>query len=392
MLNMKLAFDRSARSIDADGRLHVERTHISKANICPYYGEEIPGWQDLGLQADSVYRLFRDPVELERAAPTFVRLPILSKHVPVTVDSPQPDLVVGAIGSNVAFNDPYLDADISVWDKGAIAGIETGAVKELSCAYRYVPVMTPGEYEGKAYDGVMTEIRGNHLALVEVGRAGADVVVADCSPFLGGVMPKKDQLKAVLIAKDATLSPQQLDNVIDALLDVEQENPAAPEAPAVEPVKPMATDETPEAKARAILEDANVPADVIDSVMGCFAAPAKDGYDEKEPEDMVKKEEMEAAMDSLGKKLQAEFKATSNAMQEVRPVVGDVFGMASAEAVYGFALDHMKVEHSDAVGAAAKRAVFRAALSAKNAAAAPVVAQDSGLAAAFPAVSRFSKF
>ena len=82
---MKLAFDRSARRIDADGRLHVDRSHISKATVNPYYGKEIPGYEALGLQPDTVYRLFRDPVELERGAATFARLPILSKHVPVTV-------------------------------------------------------------------------------------------------------------------------------------------------------------------------------------------------------------------------------------------------------------------------------------------------------------------
>jgi hypothetical protein len=43
--------------------------------------------------------------------------------------------------------------------------------------------MEAGEFEGQPYDGRMTEIRGNHLALVEIGRAGADVVVADHNPF-----------------------------------------------------------------------------------------------------------------------------------------------------------------------------------------------------------------
>ena len=169
---MKLAFDRSARRIDADGRLHVDRSHISKATVNPYYGKEIPGYEALGLQPDKVYRLLRDPVELERAAPTFARLPILSEHVPVTVDAPRPDLVVGAIGSEITFTPPYLDADLCVWDATAIAGIETDKVRELSCAYRYVPVMEPGEFEGQPYDGRMTEIQGNHLALVEeIGRA-----------------------------------------------------------------------------------------------------------------------------------------------------------------------------------------------------------------------------
>ena len=180
-----LAFDRaSSRNIDVDGRLHVLGSHISKAVINPYYGREIPGYVSLGLNPDTVYRMFRDPVELEKGAASFARLPILREHVPVTVDSPQPDLVVGTIGSEIKFNPPYLDADLCFWDATAIAGIETDTIKELSCGYRYVPVMEPGNYQGSEYDGRMTEIRGNHLALVEVGRAGADVVVADSAAEL----------------------------------------------------------------------------------------------------------------------------------------------------------------------------------------------------------------
>ena len=48
--NDSIAFDRaSVRNYDADGRMHVERTPISKANVCEYWGREIPGAEALGL-------------------------------------------------------------------------------------------------------------------------------------------------------------------------------------------------------------------------------------------------------------------------------------------------------------------------------------------------------
>ena len=48
MTEIKLAFDRSTvRTIDADGRLHVAKSHISKAGVNLYSGKEIPGWQAL---------------------------------------------------------------------------------------------------------------------------------------------------------------------------------------------------------------------------------------------------------------------------------------------------------------------------------------------------------
>jgi hypothetical protein len=415
----RLAFDRTARRIDADGRLHVDRSHISKATVNPYYGREIPGYEKLGLAPDQIYRLFRDPVELERGAETFARLPILSEHVPVTVDAPRPDLVVGAIGSEIVFSAPYLDADLCVWDSAAIAGIETDKVRELSCAYRYVPIMEAGEYEGQPYDGRMTEIQGNHLALVEVGRAGADVIVADRNPFtfkesamkmtkLGkalfaalcaaspalaadSALPalvgpatrknfKKDDVKAKLLALDAELDPQQLDNVIDALLDVEQE-PKAVETPMA------AADESPADKLRKLLAG-KVDESVINEACSLMAAPAADAYDEP-AEKMIKDGEtpvdVKAAMDGLRK----DMREAEEARRDVRAIVGDVIGMDSAAEVYGFALDHMKVDHKDVEGMTALRALFKVAVKSSSAQPAYVAQDAAGLAEKFPGASRF---
>lgn len=415
---MKLAFDRSARRIDADGRLHVDRSHISKATVSPYYGKEIPGHAALGLRPDKVYRLLRDPVELERGAETFARLPILSEHVPVTVDAPRPDLVVGAIGSEITFTPPYLDADLCIWDAAAIAGIETDKVRELSCAYRYVPVMEPGEFEGQPYDGRMTEIQGNHLALVEVGRAGSDVVVADAKPFIfdketamkmsklgkalfaalcaaspvlaaDSALPalvgsanrktfKKDDIRGKLLALDASLDSNKLDAVLDAILDVEQE-PNAVETPAA------AADESPADKLRALLAG-KVDDAIIDQCVALCSAPAADADPEKKEDAGMKKEEVTAAMDSMRK----EFREANEARAEVRAIVGDVIGMDSAADVYGFALDHMKVDRTGVEGAPALRALFKVAASAKSSAPAPRIAHDAGgLVEKFPGAARF---
>ncbi|KAG1254583.1 hypothetical protein G6F65_016982 [Rhizopus arrhizus] len=186
-----LAFDRaSVRTVDQDGRLRVEITHISKAAVNPYRGDEIPDWERLGLDPNRVYFLLRDPDELARAAPSFNNIPLLSKHVPVTVDEPQKEFVVGATGSDAVFTAPYLDNSLVVWDAVAIAGIESRQQQELSSAYRYRADMTAGVYQGVPYDGVMRDIRGNHVALVEVGRAGPDVVVGDSNTLKPSENPK----------------------------------------------------------------------------------------------------------------------------------------------------------------------------------------------------------
>lgn len=181
---LRLALDKSVRTTDENGYLHVAMSNISKAVVNPYNGSEIPDFEALGLDPNRVYFLLRDPKELAAAAPTFNNLPLLDFHEPISAEEfdEKREFVVGATGDQANFVDPYLQNSLVVWDAGAIKGIESREQVELSCAYRYEIDMTPGTYEGVAYDGVMRNLRGNHVALVDVGRAGPDVVVSDAQP------------------------------------------------------------------------------------------------------------------------------------------------------------------------------------------------------------------
>lgn len=414
-MSSKVAFDRSARYVDKAGRMHVESSHISKATVNPYYGHEIPNWETLGLQSDKIYRLLRDPVELERGAESFARIPILSKHEYISVESLQDDpeikqLVIGAVGSDVKFNAPYLDGDLVFWDAEAIAGIETNKVRELSCSYYYTAVMEAGEYEGQPYDGRMTDIKGNHLALVEVGRAGSDVVVSDHNPFkddpamkmtklgkalftvlcaaspvlaadsalpalVGSATRKtfnKATVKAKLVALDESLDPEQLDNVLDALLDVEQ----SPEP--VEPPKPVAEDETPAEKLRALLTG-KCDDETIEAALALL--PSDVAVDE---DAIVKQEDVKAAMDSVRR----DMREAAEAAKDVRHVVGDV-AMDSAEAIYGFALDHLKVDRKGVEGTQALRALFKVAANQADAKPVKVASDSASLVERFPGAARF---
>lgn len=208
----RLAFDRATvRSVDQDGRLHVQVSSISKAAVNPYLGREIPGAEELGLQPDQVYMLFRDPEELALGAATFNNIPILNKHIPVSAAAPQKENIVGSTGTDAAFVHPYLQNSLVIWDAQAIDGIETEEQRELSSAYRYVADMTPGTYEGIPYQGVMREIRGNHVALVGTGRAGPDVIVGDEQlQRKPQTMSKPLSSRRALLAKGALLSAVKL--------------------------------------------------------------------------------------------------------------------------------------------------------------------------------------
>lgn len=428
-----VAFDRaSARRIDDDGRMHVAKSNISKAVVNPYMGSEIPGFVELGLDPSRIYYLLRDPVELEKAAPTFNNLPLMLKHVHQKADSPQTDIIVGALG-DASYEHPYLQASKCIWDERGIAAIESGAQVELSSSYHYVPVMEPGEYEGVKFDGRMTNIRGNHVALVESGRAGSDVVVADANPFtnkqeapvmkktklgiallaaLSGVAPKlaqdsalaaqvggakkkgfkREDIVAAIVAMDSEVDTEQLDNIIDAVLDVEQD-------PSPQDLTATASDEddngAPSKHAEIIdfLKSKGLDATDLEAVGNMLTRMDRPDATDEEPEGFMKEEDVKTAMDSMKASLTADltkqFREMDAAKAAVRPVVGDVIAMDSAAQVYRFALDHMKVEHKDTPDAGLAN-LFKVANGRKVEPAPVSLASDAAIAATIPGLDRFS--
>lgn len=431
-----LAFDRqSVRSVDADGRLHVALTNISKANVSPYYGSEIPGFSELGLDPAKVYNLWRDPAELEKGAKSFNNLPILRRHIQVSAYAPSKEDVVGSIGSDVTFNSPYLCASLCFWDSEAIAGIESGQLEELSPAYRYTPDMTPGSTpDGEAYDGRMTNILGNHLATVEVGRTGKDVVVADSTPFtnkqetpamktklgraliaaLSAASPKiaqdsslgalvgeakkktfkKAEVVTALVAMDSEIDTSTLDEIIDAILGV-QENP--------EPEKPTALagdedDDGAKSKHAEIIDflkskglDA-ADLEAVGNMLTRMGGPEKPAATDEDPstEGFMKEEDVNTAMDAMRKDLTKQFRELEQAKADVRPTVGDVIGMDSAPSVYRFALDQMKVDHKDLPDAALGKFYALAADRKSDKSPSTLIANDSATVATIKGLDRFS--
>lgn len=348
---LSLAQDRSLRSYDQDGRLHVESSNISKATVNPYYGGEIPNYRQLGLEPKKVYYLLRDPEELEKAAPTFNNLPLLNKHIPVSADEPQKEVIAGTTGSDTVFEDGYLKCSLAVWDAEAIAGIESGEQVELSSAYRYTADMTAGEFEGRHYDGVMRDIVGNHVALVDVGRAGRDVVVSDADPFnkKENTMKLKAGAKAriqaavqPLLAQDAELSPDELLQVIGSLNNEVQ----------------TAQDDGGELPPENV---ENVGTDGDDSDDGeNNTAPAEDEEPEKTAEDeapeapeggapkpaqdaAISKMAMDAAIQKAVAAERKRAQALAAAQREVAHIVGDV-AMDNAADVYKFALEQSGID------------------------------------------------
>lgn len=372
-----LAFDRaSVRTIDANGRLQISRTNISKANVNAYYGREIPGSEELGLEPNKLYRLWRHPDELRKAAKTFNNIPVLSKHIPDFPTDPPNEFRVGVTHSNAEFDGTYLTVGMSIWDNSAIAGIESGEQRELSASYKYVADMTPGVTpDGEPYDGVMRDIFGNHEALVPDGRAGPDVLVADSLPPELNHM-RKHKVAAIratlkpLLAQDADLEAE-VRKALLALDEAEKED---------EKENKPADDEDDDEKDKKKTAD-----DEDDDEDKDKKKTAEDEDDEED--DKVSKTAMDSAIrlaaDSATKKAAENFRKIREAEQVVRPLIGDVVAMDSAEDVYRTALEQSGVDITG-VHPSAYPAMVKMAISQKENSR-PVIAQDSA------SVSEFEK-
>lgn len=344
---LSIAQDRSLRSYDQDGRLHVESSNISKATVNPYYGSEIPNYQQLGLDPKKVYYLLRDPEELEKAAPTFNNLPLLSKHIPVSADEPQKEVIAGTTGSDTVFKDGYLKCSLAVWDAEAIAGIESGEQVELSSAYHYTADMTAGEFEGRHYDGVMRDIVGNHVALVDVGRAGRDVVVSDADPFherktmklKAGAKARIQAAVQPLLAQDAELSPDELLQVIGSLTNEVQTAEDDGEDLPPENVENVGTDEDEPEDG----ENNPTPAEPEEPAEDEEPEAPEGGAPKPAQDAAISKMAMDAAIKRAVEAERKRSQALATAQREVAHIVGDV-AMDNAADVYKFALEQSGID------------------------------------------------
>lgn len=426
-MTMLLAMDKATvRTINGFGQMFVDVSNISKAGVNPYRGNEIPRHAELGLDADRVYRLLRCPAELAKAVDTFNGLPLLDRHVPVTAEKPSQDRIVGALGTDAAFDEPFLRNSLSVWTAGAIAGIKSKQLRELSCAYSYEADMTPGVYEGIAYDGIMRNIRGNHVALVEVGRAGPECVVGDSkllekpkmsgkkmtanaglvmgaiaailTPVLAqdaqigdltaiaagikGPLSAKDKQTIVAkvtkeyggkLAQDANLDG--LLAVLDALVLGEDEAPKPDDSPN------LGSD-------KATLMAGGLAEDEADMIIAKRGKKTKDETVEKPAMDAA----IAAAQATTKTETMALMQSIRNAENKVRPIIGELaIAQDSAAAVFKLALDSAKVKTEGVPEAAFEPMVdmLIANRAAGTSLARVVIAQDSAATAATGLAARF---
>jgi len=342
----------TARTFDENGYLHVSTSNITKEQVVPYVGDTIPGWQELGLKPKAIYQIYRPAAEIEKAVDTFNGLPLSLDHWEMDAANMPKDKIVGSLGTDAAFDAPYLTNSLTVTDADAIKRINSGEFRDLSAGYLCDVVMESGIFDGKSYDGRMENIRGNHVALVREGRAGHDVRVAD-SAMEGGENMGENAWKTLFF--DLTKALQGGDTVEEikkeevieeSAPDMTNTAPAVESAPEVEtkdeePVDVLA-DELREAMKAAGLdpEDKAAQKAFIAGMAFKENAEAEDACKDAETADAC-------AKDSAPVFDKAMAAALYTAAEEVAPYVGKIsnpFAFDSAADIYKKALDAKGVE------------------------------------------------
>lgn len=373
----------SRRRTDENGFLHVSRSHISREQVAPYLGEEVPGWEVLGLDPARIYQVYRPGEELARAAATCNGLPILWHHHHESADTPQVEYRIGSMGTDAVYEDGYLDNSLIFTVSDAIAAIERGDCRELSLSYFYDPELTAGIWQGQPYDIIMRNIRGNHLALVETGRAGPAVAVADAAPKESQMDTKptnddieqqevdaakeiKEEAEAIIslhsktpdgqivdivededkaaairrivdsVAAEADLTPEQVEKLATRLADVAYAPATGDEdTPPVSDDNPADQLKTPEEK--------KAFADGVRYAERLLKKPGEIEKLDREHESEGMERKLKAAEDRALKRMQV----ISDALADVRPYVGDIranLARDDAASIYGAALDALGVE------------------------------------------------
>lgn len=127
----------------------------------------------------SQVREYRPPEEVSNpdSLSTFGMKPATWGHPPVLLDAANTkQFQIGYSGSQVRYNDGFVEVALVVTDNDAIEKIQRKDATEVSAGYRVDFDPTPGiTPEGEEYSGVQRNIRVNHIAIVPRGRAGPEV-------------------------------------------------------------------------------------------------------------------------------------------------------------------------------------------------------------------------
>ena len=185
----------TSREITSEGYLRAG-ARITRTGVFLYRAGEF-GLQ--GADADKPIKLYRPDAEVFSPATiaSFEGCTVTEDHPAGGVTSHNWRSVSVGDVAHVRPDGEYLAADILVKDSSAIRAVLSGKCL-LSAGCNFEIDWTPGQApDGAEYDGVAINIVGNHVAIVDSGRAGSEVRIRD-HRITGDTMKSKKKTKKTI--------------------------------------------------------------------------------------------------------------------------------------------------------------------------------------------------
>ncbi len=215
IFDRSVVMDKSKRVITDEGYLIVP-AKIARSGFQDYYAGEL---ELEGRDLDEKLVIYRPPTEVFKkdSMQSFAGKPVTNDHPPELVDINNiKKYQVGFSGETVTKDsDNNIETILTINDKQAVADIESGKC-EVSNGYTADIEMKPGHAEGRAYDGIQKNIKGNHIAIVEKGRAGKQCKLSDNKPYNNN---GDKTMKKFLVDGVSYEAPEQVVEIVGKLQD-----------------------------------------------------------------------------------------------------------------------------------------------------------------------------
>jgi len=168
--------DFTSKIDESTGYLEVNGT-IARTGIQDYYGIELGEHfiKQYDLDPTKIYGVYRPKEEVlkQESLDTYINKSITDNHPAEFVNSKNENsLGKGSVSTISTYNKDgidYVKGKLTIKDEKTIQKALAGKV-ELSPGYTQTLIKEKGEFQGKQYDFKQTDIKINHVALVDKGR------------------------------------------------------------------------------------------------------------------------------------------------------------------------------------------------------------------------------
>ena len=287
---------------EPEGYLLCLNVPVARTGTQEYLKDELglPG----GGEPVSVYRPEEEVFSPETMA-SFEGMPVTNDHPPEGVDVSNIRALQKGHAHNVrrgsGAESDLLLADLIITDPALITAILEDGKREISCGYTYELCEENGQY-------IQRKIRGNHVAVVDAGRAGSRVSIRDRRP-----------------AAQACGKPRLIEEMIDPAGEEEPvqaeggETTVIVESPAEEPAEETQAEETK----NIIIDESGLSGvlERLDRILALLEGSAAGSAEDEDPAEAAVAEALEEAAQETQDPAAEELAA---AMEEILDPVASV--------------------------------------------------------------------